>query len=129
MEIQMKAFRIQILVAIIGLASLLPIQSQSAPVAKGYVVASVNKPYIANTNGYVVVKLVANPSYRSVLAQGVVDGESIAYGSAADNVGSVISTAMESFTFPVRQGSTWQVYSTSGSTGVEVRWFTYGIAL
>jgi hypothetical protein len=97
--------------------------------AKGYVPVSVNTPFVAKTNGFVVVRLLADTTERNVVAQGVVDGETVASASAADNVGTIISTATQSFTFPVRKGSKWEVDSTFGSSKVEVRWFTFGISL
>ncbi|KJV07291.1 hypothetical protein [Methylocucumis oryzae] len=97
--------------------------------AKGYVPVSVNTPFVAKTNGFVVVKLLADTTERNVVAQGIVDEETVASASAADNEGSIISTATQSFTFPVRKGSNWEVDSTFGSSKVEVHWFTFGISL
>ena len=89
-----------------------------------------NQIVVGITNGaVVVVRLLADTTERNVVAQGVVDGETVASASAADNVGTIISTATQSFTFPVRKGSKWKVDSTFGSSKVEVRWFTFGISL
>ncbi len=120
-----KKYKLLVFLFIFGL--ILPNTSFSG--ALGYVPVSVNTTFVAKTYGFVVVRLLADPTERNVVAQGVVDGETVASASAADNVGSVISTSTQSFTFPVRKGSKWKVDSTFGSSKVEVRWFTFGIIL
>lgn len=99
---------------------------ESAASAAGYVRKDVNVTYVAKQDGFVVVKLLAAQGWRTVYAAGVVDGDPIAVGSAADNaVDGVISTPQDTFTFPVRRYSYWSVASTTGVEGVEVRWFQF----
>ncbi|KJV05009.1 hypothetical protein [Methylocucumis oryzae] len=83
---------------------------------------NVNTLYQANVNGFVLVRLAATPEQRRVAAEGMVDGEIVASGSAADNtLESVISSPKQTFTFRVLKGSKWEVDSDE-ITGVEVRW-------
>lgn len=100
--------------AVMGLMLLnaaLPVAAQvSAPedaaAAAGYVRKDVNTTYVAKQAGFVVVKPLAAVGWRTVYAAGVVDGDPVGVGSAADNsVDGVISTPQDTFTFPVRKYS------------------------
>lgn len=59
--------------------------------------------------GFVVVMVQATPSARYVEAQGFLNGMLVCRASAADNFNGTISTAVDSFTLPVRYGDSWRV--------------------
>ncbi|MEK8031996.1 hypothetical protein AACH06_14305 [Ideonella sp. DXS29W] len=109
-----------------GVSAIAEIVAPAPSAAAGYTRKDVNITYVAKQDGFVVAKLVAGSPWRGVYATGIVDGEPVAEGSAADNyLDGVISTYQDTFTFPVRKFSTWSVASTTGAGGVEVRWFQF----
>lgn len=96
----------------------------SSPISFGsYVKVNAGVDYVADSDGIVVVKLSANTTNRSTQASGIVNDEVVAFGSSADNEGSVISSATQSFTFVVGKNSKWRV-DTKSTDNVEVRWIS-----
>ena len=79
--------------------------------------------FMAETAGFVVVRLQAGPANRTVIAYGYVDDELVASASATDNyLADVISTPTQSFTIPVPKGGRVKIVTVAGA-GAEVRFF------
>jgi hypothetical protein len=94
--------------------------------AKGYEEKTVENSYVAPTDGFVVARVRGfAPDSRQAQADGYVDNTLVASASAADNfTHDVMSSAVQSFTMPVRKGSQWRVDG-SGSGEVKVWWFAF----
>jgi hypothetical protein len=92
---------------------------------------SPNVPFSAEQGGFVVALVSANPSHRSVQAQGIVGGNLVAVTSSQDStVPGVPSINQTSFMMPVPKGETWEVKVASGDESqVKIKWFAISHAL
>jgi|ERR1041385_1948465 hypothetical protein len=98
---------------------------QDERVSRIYKNIEVDAEFEAPKFGFVIVRLFAKVPKRDVTASVLVNGETVASASAADNfVENVISSMTQSMTVPVPGGATIIVKRESGDATIEARWIS-----